>query len=99
MLTIENLTHGFGDRVLYKDVNIRINKGDKIGLVGVNGCGKSTLINILNGTLICDKGNVYLEKRCKIGYLDQHANIDPSLTIFDYLKLAFNGLFKKQRSH
>jgi len=99
MLTIENLTHGFGDRVLYKDVNIRINKGDKIGLVGVNGCGKSTLINILNGTLICDKGNVYLEKRCKIGYLDQHANIDPSLTIFDYLKLAFKEIYEKEEEY
>lgn len=99
MLTIENLTHGFGDRVLYKDVNIRINKGDKIGLVGVNGCGKSTLINILNGTLISDKGDVIWEKKFKIGYLDQHANIDPELTIFDYLKLAYKEIYEKEEEY
>ncbi|MBQ8761953.1 MAG: ABC-F family ATP-binding cassette domain-containing protein [Clostridia bacterium] len=99
MLTIENLTHGFGDRVLYKDVNIKINKGDKIGLVGVNGSGKSTLINILNGTLICDKGNVWWEKKFKVGYLDQHAQINPEITVFDYLKLAFKDIYEKEAEY
>ena len=99
MLKIENLSHGFGDRVLYKDVNININKGDKIGLVGTNGSGKSTLINILNGTLISDKGNLYWEKKFKVGYLDQHAKIDPTLTIFEYLKLAFKEIYDKEAEY
>ena len=99
MLTIENLTHGFGDRVLYKDINIKINKGDKIGLVGVNGSGKSTLINILNGTLIADKGNLIWEKKFKVGYLDQHAKINDNLTILEYLKLAFAEVLQKEKEY
>ena len=51
MLEIRNLNHGFGDKILYRNVNLKINKGDKIGLVGENGAGKTTLVNILSGKM------------------------------------------------
>lgn len=92
MLVIENMSQSFAERVIYKDVSIRINKGDKIGLVGANGSGKSTLINILNGTILCDKGNIKWEGKHKVGYLDQYASVDESLTIYEYLEGAFSEL-------
>lgn len=92
MLVLENLSHGFGEKVIYKDVNIRVNKGEKIGLVGANGSGKSTLINILNGTILCDEGRVKWEGSYKVGYLDQYATIDKGKSIYDYLMEAFNDL-------
>ncbi len=92
MLDIKNLTHGFEDRTLYKNVNIKINKGNKIGLVGANGTGKTTLINILTGKLICDEGSIEWEKNYHVGYLDQHLNLDKKLTIKQYLEGAFAEL-------
>ena len=92
MLVLENLSHGFGEKVIYKDVNIRVNKGEKIGLVGANGSGKSTLINILNGTILCDEGRVKWEGNYKVGYLDQYATIDKGKSIYDYLMDAFKDL-------
>lgn len=99
MLEIKGLTHGFGERVLYENVNIRLNKGEKVGLVGLNGTGKTTLINIINGNLIFDKGSVIWEKRVKVGYLDQQAKVDENLTVMEYLKLAFADLLKKEQEY
>jgi len=96
MLEIKNLNHGFGERVLYKNVNLRINKGDKIGLVGENGSGKTTLINMLNGKLLCDTGDIIWDKKGKVGYLDQFANIDRSQTIYQYLESAFFDLMQTE---
>ncbi|MBR4270462.1 MAG: ABC-F family ATP-binding cassette domain-containing protein [Clostridia bacterium] len=92
MLDIKNLTHGFEDRTLYKNVNIKINKGNKIGLVGANGTGKTTLINILTGKIICDEGSLEWEKNYNVGYLDQHLSLDKKLTIKQYLESAFSKL-------
>ena len=94
MLTINNLGHGFGDRVLYKNVNLKINNGDKIGLVGENGTGKSTLINILNGQILSDAGDVVWDKDIKVGYLDQFAKVNENLSIYAYLESAFLGLLE-----
>ena len=99
MLTIENLNHGFGEKVIYKDVNIRVNKGEKIGLVGANGSGKSTLINILNGTLLCDEGRVKWEGNAKVGYLDQYATMQKGITVYDYLLEAFNDLIELEKKY
>jgi len=96
MLDIKNLTHGFEDRVLYSNVNIKINKDNKIGLVGANGAGKTTLINIITGKLIPDEGEAVWEKGCSWGYLDQYINIDDSLTIKQYLESAFANLKQKE---
>ena len=94
MLNIKNLAHGFGERSLYKDVNLQINKGDKIGLVGENGTGKSTLINILNGTILSDAGDIQWVKDVKVGYLDQFAKLDENLSVYQYLETAFESLLE-----
>ncbi len=97
MIEIKDLTHGFGDKTLYKDVNITINKGDKIGLVGANGTGKSTLISLLNGTQLCDKGQIIFQGKFSVGYLDQYASVDGNKTIYEYLCTAFQDLFNLER--
>ncbi|MGG4549122.1 ABC-F family ATP-binding cassette domain-containing protein [Rossellomorea marisflavi] len=93
LLTVKNLTHGFGDRAIFNDVSFRLLKGEHIGLIGANGEGKSTFMNIITGKLVPDEGKVEWAKRIRIGYLDQHAQLKQGMTIRDVLKTAFQYLF------
>ncbi|MEI2396395.1 ATP-binding cassette domain-containing protein, partial [Paenibacillus phytohabitans] len=58
LLTVEDVSHNFGDRVLFKDVSFRLLDGEHVGIVGANGVGKSTLMNILTGKLLKDSGKL-----------------------------------------
>ena len=58
ILNVEHLSHGFGDRAIFEDVSFRLLKGEHIGLVGANGEGKSTFMNIITGKLMPDEGKV-----------------------------------------
>jgi ABC-type branched-subunit amino acid transport system ATPase component len=58
ILNVTNLTHGFGDRAIFNNVSFRLLKGEHIGLVGANGEGKSTFLNIVTGKLMPDEGNI-----------------------------------------
>ena len=89
LLTVENLSHTFGDRTLFKDVSFRLLAEDHVGLVGVNGAGKSTLMNIMTKQLISDSGKVDWTPNVQYGYLDQHTALTPGKTIRDILKDAF----------
>ena len=71
MITTQNISKSYGDRILFKGVNINIQDGDKIALVGPNGSGKTTLMDILSGETGPDNGNVSISKNTKIGYLTQ----------------------------
>lgn len=97
LLTVENLNLTFDKKRLFKDASFRILNGEKIGVVGSNGVGKTTLINILCGKIIPDSGKIEFDKKIKVGYLDQYMNIDKHLTIDEYLKLAFKDLYKKEQ--
>ena len=96
MLKVDNLSHTFGDKLLYKNICFELFKGEHMGLVGENGCGKSTLFSILINKIIPDSGEIAWQKNISIGYLDQHANLDLELSIFEYLKTAFRKLFDAQ---
>ncbi|ULO09858.1 ABC-F family ATP-binding cassette domain-containing protein [Paenibacillus sp. 19GGS1-52] len=93
ILNVEALSHGFGDRAIFKDVSFRLLKGEHIGLIGANGEGKSTFMNIVIGKLQPDEGKVEWSKRVRVGYLDQHAVLTQGLTIQDVLRGAFQYLF------
>lgn len=97
LLTVEDLSHSFGDRVLFKNVSFRLLAGEHVGLVGANGVGKSTLMNILTGQLLKDQGKVEWTPRVEYGYLDQHTRLTPGKTIRDVLKDAFLPLFEQER--
>ena len=72
ILNVEHLSHGFGDRAIFQDVSFRLLKGEHIGLIGANGEGKSTFMNIITGHMQPDEGKVEWSKRVRVGYLDQH---------------------------
>ena len=93
ILNVENLSHGFGDRAIFDNVSFRLLKGEHIGLVGANGEGKSTFMNIVTGKLTPDAGKVEWNKNVRVGYLDQHAVLEKGMTIGDVLKSAFKWLF------
>lgn len=94
ILNVEHLTHGFGDRAIFNDVSFRLLKGEHIGLIGANGEGKSTFMNIVTGKLMPDEGKVEWAKNVKVGYLDQHTVLESGMTIGDVLRSAFAHLFE-----
>ncbi len=96
ILNVENLSHGFGDRAIFENVSFRLLKGEHIGLIGANGEGKSTFMNIVTGKLMPDEGKVEWGKNVKAGYLDQHSVLTPGMTIYEVLKGAFAELFEME---
>lgn len=96
ILNVEHLTHGFGDRAIFDDVSFRLLKGEHIGLVGANGEGKSTFMNIVTGKLMPDEGKVEWSKHVRVGYLDQTATLEKGMTIESVLKSAFAWLFEME---
>lgn len=96
ILNVEHLTHGFGDRAIFDDVSFRLLKGEHIGLVGANGEGKSTFMNVVTGKLMPDEGKVEWAKNVRVGYLDQHSSLTAGMTIESVLKSAFAWLFEKE---
>lgn len=97
ILNVEHLSHGFGDRAIFQDVSFRLLKGEHIGLIGANGEGKSTFMNIITGKLMPDEGKVEWSKNVRVGYLDQHTVLEKGMTIRDVLKSAFSFLFEMEQ--
>lgn len=96
ILSVEHLTHGFGDRAIFQDVSFRLLKGEHIGLIGANGEGKSTFMNIITGRLMPDEGKIEWAKNVRVGYLDQHTALAKGMTIRDALAGAFDFLFEME---
>lgn len=93
ILNVQNLSHGFGDRAIFQNVSFRLLKGEHIGLIGANGEGKSTFMNIITGKLMPDEGKIEWAKQVRVGYLDQHTALEKGMSIEDVLKSAFAYLF------
>lgn len=93
ILTVSNLNHSYGGREILKDVSFRLLKGEHVGLIGANGEGKSSFMNIITGKLEPDEGQIEWAKRVRVGYLDQHAVLEKGMTIRDALRGAFQYLF------
>jgi len=93
VLTVKNISHGFGDRAIFEDVSFRLLKGEHVGLIGANGEGKSTFMNIITSKLMPDEGQVIWSNNVRVGYMDQHANLEKGLSIRDVLRGAFKYLF------
>ena len=72
LLSVQNLGKNFGERNLFHDVTFEVGDHDKIGLVGVNGCGKTTLFRILTGEYSADAGGVVRSRDILVGYMEQH---------------------------
>lgn len=93
VLKVEKVTHGFGSRKIFEDVSFRLLKGEHVGLIGANGEGKSTFLNIITGQLMPDEGKVEWSNRVSVGYLDQHTVLTKGKSIRDCLREAFQRMF------
>ena len=89
ILNVENVTHGFGARQILNNASFRLLKGEHIGLVGANGEGKSTFLNIITGKLAPDEGKIEWCRHITTGYLDQYSTLTKGKTIADVLRDTF----------
>ncbi|MDO4743193.1 MAG: ABC-F family ATP-binding cassette domain-containing protein [bacterium] len=96
LLEVTNLTHSFGSNVLYNNVSFELFKGEHMGFVGHNGTGKTTLMNTLIGNITPDSGDIAWQKNITVGFLDQYAKANQELSIFEYLKTAFDELYQAE---
>lgn len=94
ILEIKNLSHVYDAKSLFDKANLAVSGGDHSGIVGLNGAGKSTFIKILSGEIVQDEGEVKWLNGITRGYLDQHADIDRSLTVMQYLLSTFSELYR-----
>ena len=85
ILNIENLIKGYGDKILFDGVNLGINEGDKIGIIGVNGSGKSTFLKMMAGLEEVDSGQIIKNKQADIAYLAQDTLFEDGDTILSYV--------------
>ena len=83
LLTIENLTHAFTERKLFDQADFSINEGDKVGLIGINGTGKSTLLKIAAGLEIPDSGKVTKGNQVTIRFLSQNPEFNEDMTALE----------------
>ena len=94
LLNVVNVSHNFGGRQILKNASFRLLKGEHVGIVGANGEGKSTFINIILGNELPSEGKIEWAKHLDIGYLDQFSTLTKGKTIRDVLKEAFSHMFE-----
>lgn len=97
LLNVVNVSHHFGGRQILKNANFRLLKGEHVGIVGANGEGKSTFINIILGNELPSEGKIEWAKHLDIGYLDQYSTLTKGKTIRDFLKEAFSFMFNLEQ--
>ena len=85
ILTIENLTHSYSERKLFDDTSFSLEEGEKVGIIGINGTGKSTLLNIIAGNIAPDEGKVTIANKVIIEMLSQHPSFDDNETVIHYV--------------
>lgn len=99
LITCENITKSYTDKILLDNQTITVGANDKIGIIGVNGCGKSTLLKIMAKLEEPDKGEVSYEKFKKITYLGQELNLDEENTPLEQVLLSFTTKEKEEKEH
>ncbi|MCH2224524.1 MAG: ABC-F family ATP-binding cassette domain-containing protein [Crocinitomicaceae bacterium] len=88
MLNLEQVSVHLPQGYLFKDISLQINKGDKVGLVGKNGAGKSTMLRLISGMDLPSEGKIHKPKDCTIGFLTQDISIDTTQSVFEYLNTS-----------
>lgn len=96
ILSCNNLNKSFGVDSILEDVSFTINEGDKVGIIGVNGTGKTTLFKIISNEYGYDSGDIYTSKDCEIGYLEQNTNFYSENTILEEVLEVFKPLIEME---
>lgn len=92
VLSCNNLNKSFGIDTVLENISFTVNEGDKVGIIGVNGTGKTTLFKVLSGIYGYDSGDIYLGKGVEIGYLEQNTNFQSEKTIYEEVLEVFSDL-------
>lgn len=85
ILNVENISKTYGDKILFDQVSLGVNEGDKLGVIGVNGCGKSTFLKMIAGLVKPDQGEIIKNKKAEIAYLAQNTEFEQDETILSYV--------------
>jgi ATP-binding cassette subfamily F protein uup len=93
ILTVQQVTKGYGNRILFENITLGLNEGDKVGLIGINGTGKSTLLKIIAGLEIPDYGTVVANRNTTIAYLPQNPDFPKGETLLSYV---MDGSYDKE---
>jgi ATP-binding cassette subfamily F protein 3 len=96
VLSCKDIAKSYGIDVILKNITFNINDGEKVGLIGANGAGKSTLFKILTSQLEYDKGELFIDKSKKLGYLSQNLALDSCNTIYEELLGVFGTLLSME---
>ncbi len=96
-LNVSNVSHTFGGRQILEDVSFKLLRGEHVGLVGANGEGKSTFLNIVTGHLQPDEGKVEWPGKVTVGYLDQQSTLEKGMTIREVLRTAFKHMYEMEQ--
>ena len=91
VLDVQNLTLSFGESSLFSNISFDVKDGEKVGVVGVNGAGKTSLFKLITGEYIADNGACFISKNSDIGYMEQHT-CSENRTIWDEIISVFKNL-------
>ena len=97
VLTVQNLQKSFGGNHVLKDVSLTLQDRQRMGLVGVNGCGKTTLLRILAGLETPDGGEVSFARDTRVGYMEQSFTVEGDTTVFEVLQAVFAPVFAMEK--
>ena len=96
LLSLQGVQKSFGTNEVLRDVSFTLQDGQRMGLVGVNGCGKSTLMKIIAGLETHDAGTITMQKGLRLGYLAQQGDVDPERTVLEELESVFDPVVRME---
>ena len=99
IISIEHVSKTYGEKTLFHDISFTISEKERVGLIGVNGTGKSTLLKIIAGLDIPDEGDIVFPKDYKISYSAQKPELNPELTILEQIFAGDAPIFRLLRNY
>ncbi|MFQ8603034.1 MAG: ribosomal protection-like ABC-F family protein [Anaerovoracaceae bacterium] len=97
VVSAKDLTKAYGTDVILDKVSFHINKGDRVGIIGINGAGKTTLLKMLTGELPCESGEFFISSETKTGYLKQDGGFDSESTLIEEVEKIFDRFPKMEK--
>lgn len=93
LLSINQASAAFGDKTIFSNITLSVNKKDKIGIIGANGTGKTTLFKLIQGIITPESGSISLQKGISLGYLEQHTSLNSNNTVLDEALSVYSRVF------